>query len=360
MPELLTGKTDSDSGTQRASSSPPSPSRSDATRDSQASVDAPATGKRWQARRGSTTKAHRLAVASVMPATPIGAGKHLTPYSTRRRYSSRIIRTSVASVSQQVDTACSALGLAKSKQVATGGASSSSSSRSSQDRGSPPPPLTNRRPGAALTSGMQLDPLRRLSVQRMSLESSSQMGAWYKEDDVRTQPTPWYILHPISAGRVLWDYALRFLVLGTLLVVPLRLAFVYSESGSGSAGRQTTQTLLPLIVADVCLDALCVADVLSNFLFGFITVNAASAKREVVTDWRRIALRYLRHSCALEVLSIGIPFQLSPGRTELQACSMLKLLRVQRLIRVRARERHRAHEAGTSAPAGGAHARPRG
>ena len=61
----------------------------------------------------------------------------------------------------------------------------------------------------------------------------------------------------------------------------------------------------------------------------------------------RSAIRYLRHSCALEVLSIGIPFESSSQRSfEAQLLSLLKLLRVQRWLRVRARERHRAHEAG--------------
>jgi len=76
-------------------------------------------------------------------------------------------------------------------------------------------------------------------------------------------------------------------------------------------------------------------------------MNAATAKREVVSDWRRIRLRYLRRSCVVEVLSIGIPFQVNGYRPLwIQWLSLLKLLRVQRLNRVRARERHRAHEAG--------------
>jgi hypothetical protein len=106
-------------------------------------------------------------------------------------------------------------------------------------------------------------------------------------------------------------------------------------------------TITCIRYGDVALDALCVLDVISNFSFGFVTVNAASSKREVVSDCRRIAVRYLKHSCALEVISIGIPFQAAASRPLwVQWLSLLKLLRVQRLVRVRARERHRAHEAG--------------
>ena len=59
------------------------------------------------------------------------------------------------------------------------------------------------------------------------------------------------------------------------------------------------------------------------------------------------AVRYLRKSCALEVLSIGIPFEVLAQRSfHTQLLSLFKLLRVQRWFRVRARERHRAHEVG--------------
>ena len=154
-----------------------------------------------------------------------------------------------------------------------------------------------------------------------------------------------YILHPISTGRLVWDYGLRFLVLATLVVVPLRLAFVYKESqGDGSS---TSPLSFLIIYADVALDALCTLDVASNFSFGFVTMNPETARREVVSDPRKIAQRYLRHSCVLEVLSIGFPFQADAKRPlHMQLVSLLKLLRVQRWFRVRARERHRAHEAG--------------
>lgn len=133
---------------------------------------------------------------------------------------------------------------------------------------------------------------------------------------------------------------LRFLVLATLVVVPLRLAFVHSD-------QQQSWGLATILYADVALDVLCVLDVLSNFSFGFVTVNVETARREVVSDWRRIAIRYLRKTCALEVLSIGIPFESTAQRSfETQLLSLFKLLRVQRWLRVRARERHRAHEVG--------------
>ena len=172
------------------------------------------------------------------------------------------------------------------------------------------------------------------------------MGAWYQEDDVRSQSTgQGCILHPISQARVLWDYALRFLALSTCFIVPLRLAFVYNDASDTSPLFGGTQTVL--IAADVFLDVLCFADVASNFLFGYVTANVMNGKRELVCDWRQIAIRYLRRSCALEVASIGIPLQCRASHARwVQWASLIKLMRLQRLIRVRARERHRAHEAG--------------
>ena len=90
-----------------------------------------------------------------------------------------------------------------------------------------------------------------------------------------------YILHPVSSGRVMWDYALRLLVLGTLVVVPLRLAFLYEDP-------PRTHSLAAILYADTALDVLCVLDFMSNFSFGFVTVNPNTARREVVSDWRRM------------------------------------------------------------------------
>ena len=66
-----------------------------------------------------------------------------------------------------------------------------------------------------------------------------------------------------------------------------------------------------LIHADVLLDAMCVADVISNFFIGFIAINSFTSKAELISEWPIIARRYLRRWCVVEVLSIGIPFQVS-------------------------------------------------
>ena len=161
-----------DSGTQDVSSSLASRS-SGAKREAQ-SNPTPVCG-RLEARRGSTTRElHRAATmpgksAAVMP-VPVAKISHVTPFSVRRRYSSRIIRTSVMSVAQQVDHACNAL---RQRHVNGAAAHRHKSLAGTEAKLAP-----TRGSLGALTSGMQLDPLRRLSMPRASLESSSQMGAW--------------------------------------------------------------------------------------------------------------------------------------------------------------------------------------
>ena len=50
-------------------------------------------------------------------------------------------------------------------------------------------------------------------------------------DDLRSQKTGrWYVLHPISPFRVVWDYLLVALVLASVLAVPLQLAFCNQTS----------------------------------------------------------------------------------------------------------------------------------
>mgnify|MGYP004053795939 CR=1 FL=1 len=93
-------------------------------------------------------------------------------------------------------------------------------------------------------------------------------------------------MHPISTSRVFWDYALRFLVLATLVVVPLRLAFVHTTN-------QAQTSLAILLYADVALDALCVLDGLNvrrgGFL-GLVTHTKISGFGSVITACIHITL----------------------------------------------------------------------
>ena len=52
-------------------------------------------------------------------------------------------------------------------------------------------------------------------------------------DNLRLQKTDhWYVLHPMSRYRVVWDYLLVALVLASALAVPLQLAFCDEASAA--------------------------------------------------------------------------------------------------------------------------------
>ena len=192
-------------------------------------------------------------------------------------------------------------------------------------------------------SGLRMSKLSdslRWSRGRLSMSSSRGSGFLLPDtDDINLVSTRhWFIMHPLSAWRVYWDHALVAMALATVLVVPIRLAFVFDAERSALPG---------LIYTDVVLDACCVLDVASNFFFAFIVHNMTTKKPELVADWRLIARRYARRRFLVELLSVGIPFSVAAARPLLhQWLSLIKLLRVQRLLRVRARDRNRAHDAG--------------
>jgi hypothetical protein len=74
--------------------------------------------------------------------------------------------------------------------------------RGSQARGGPGHRIRIDRMGrtrgsvAPINTAMALDPIRKAQAHRLSLSSSSQMGNWYQDDDVRSQSTEhWCVLH---------------------------------------------------------------------------------------------------------------------------------------------------------------------
>ncbi len=227
---------------------------------------------------------------------------------------------------------------------------------SSSDRSTTPswaPPIRESVPAAWIASTEQerrnsllpdgtRPPYRLLgALRRPSLGASdASFTSWAKSDDghpdiIRFKKTGhWYVLHPMSPLRIVWDHLLIVLVVASVLAVPLQLAF---------CDEPTTANLTVIIAV---LDLLLVLDLCSNFLFGFVVFNRATATVELVTKPDLIAKRYLRNWFAIELLSIGPISLLSDRPLWMQWLSLLKVLRLQRLLRVQARERQRANEAG--------------
>ena len=186
-------------------------------------------------------------------------------------------------------------------------------------------------------------------------------------DNLRLQKTGhWYVLHPMARYRVVWDYLLVALVLSSTLAVPLQLAFCDKASAAlatpGTSLHQrphsprldlsptTTPTLLlPPLPAVAIIDVLFVVDLCSNFLFGYVVFNRATATVEIISRPELIAKRYLRNWFALELLSLGpIATYMHGNPIWVHWLELLKILRLQRLLRVQARERQRANHSNSA------------
>jgi len=97
------------------------------------------------------------------------------------------------------------------------------------------------------------------------------------------------------------------------------------------------------------IDVLFVLDLCSNFLFGYVVFNRATATVEIVSRPDLIVKRYLRNWFPLELLSLGpIATLAHGGPLWVQWLELLKILRLQRLLRVQARERQRANESNSA------------
>ena len=97
------------------------------------------------------------------------------------------------------------------------------------------------------------------------------------------------------------------------------------------------------------IDVLFVVDLCSNFLFGYVVFNRATATVEIISRPDLIAKRYLRNWFALELLSLGpIATYSHSNPIWVHWLELLKILRLQRLLRVQARERQRANHSNSA------------
>ena len=186
-------------------------------------------------------------------------------------------------------------------------------------------------------------------------------------DNLRLQKTGhWYVLHPMTRYRAAWDYLLVALVLSSTLAVPLQLAFCDTASAAlatpGTSLHQAPPLPSPRLVshynphtsschlpAVAIVDVLFVVDLCSNFLFGYVVFNRATATVEIICRPDLIAKRYLRNWFALELLSLGpIATYSHSNPIWVHWLELLKILRLQRLLRVQARERQRANHSNSA------------
>jgi len=237
-------------------------------------------------------------------------------------------------------------------------------------------PSSGQRLSEAVRTGKLNRPTRRPSLDSTKSDASFVVDAPGTDepsdpDNLRLQKTGhWYVLHPMSRYRVVWDYLLVALVLASALAVPLQLAFCDETSAAlatpGTSLHQcphppprpelssittltTLTALLSPLAAVAIIDVLFVLDLCSNFLFGYVVFNRATATVEIVSRPDLIVKRYLRNWFPLELLSLGpIATLAHGGPLWVQWLVLLKMLRLQRLLRVQARERQRANESNSA------------
>ena len=99
------------------------------------------------------------------------------------------------------------------------------------------------------------------------------------------------IFPPESRWRDYWDAVLLLLVIYNCLYIPLELGFRLSTPGEWGASR----------IVNLCFDFLFLVDVLLNFRTSYFE------DEEIVTDQKKIALRYLKSWCAARAAADDAP-----------------------------------------------------
>ena len=197
------------------------------------------------------------------------------------------------------------------------------------------------------------------------------------KDSFKTMPSshkmPFLICHPYAAWRLSWDIFIFLIVVYTLFTVPVRLAFAEPTDDDGTCNKNFFNQG-QLFIADLLIDVLFIIDVALNFRTAFVkngvekrrplqsngsdstaaVTKPAKSQMELVTDWRRIGLNYVKGFFIID-LAASIPFDLilllvpCPKPTDqaeqqtgfaasvnnlLQGPMLLKLFRLARVVRL--------------------------
>ncbi|XP_071098943.1 potassium voltage-gated channel unc-103-like isoform X1 [Haliotis cracherodii] len=147
------------------------------------------------------------------------------------------------------------------------------------------------------------------------------------------------ILH-YSPFKAVWDWIILLLVLYTAVFTPYSAAFLLNEEeikmklNQDPATRDTiaeTSRADPLVIVDLIVDFMFIADILINFRTTFV-VNG-----EVVSDPQKIAINYVKGWFVIDAIA-AIPFDLllfgSGTSDTMKATGILKTARLLRLLRV--------------------------
>lgn len=149
-------------------------------------------------------------------------------------------------------------------------------------------------------------------------------------EEAEPERAPWYLMHPLTWRRFVWDFLISLLIFLTILETPFAVAFLLVPNPRDD---------LPLsAVADwhktvnLCIDSVMLFDVILSFFTGYV-----DGEGYVVMDHRRIVKRYLKGWFAIEFFTsipVGdvVPVSRAAVRT-LRLMRLARLLRLQRLVR---------------------------
>ena len=160
----------------------------------------------------------------------------------------------------------------------------------------------------------------------------------------------WYdiVIHPLSSFRKWWDLTILALVLWTMIVLPVRLAFFWSQGAANTLGRSQE---LAWTVIDIIIDFFFIADIVANFNTGYLQ----SLEQVLVVDRKRIAVNYLKGWFFSDLIS-SVPLDLillsSSANSRGQVQRLPKVLRIIRLSKLLRRARRQPRRSSVMSTTG--------
>jgi len=145
------------------------------------------------------------------------------------------------------------------------------------------------------------------------IETATQRGVG-KDEEKEEEPLPWYLLHPRSTFRSLWNLLVISLLAYTATIMPFRLAFSDTESFNWK-------------VAEWVLDGLFFSDILVTCFSSYY-----DSEGRLITSLREVFVTYVRTWLFLDIagcLPLDLMMQSSSNYN-----SLLRLARLPRLYRL--------------------------
>ncbi|XP_074661271.1 voltage-gated inwardly rectifying potassium channel KCNH7-like [Tubulanus polymorphus] len=155
-----------------------------------------------------------------------------------------------------------------------------------------------------------------------------------------SQNVPKFIILHYSPFKAVWDWVILLLVLYTAVFTPYVAAFLLNEDETRMKLNQDSSTRLknaetnqadPLVIIDLIVDIMFIADILINFRTTYVQSG------EVIADPQKIAINYVKGWFLLDAIA-AIPFDLllfgSGTSDTMTITGVLKTARLLRLLRV--------------------------